>query len=531
VCSDLHLGGTLRGEDIVAAENGQVPYGALKRAVRHDRAVQKFIDYHRDNPSKGPDGHTRAWRLVFNGDIFDFLHLDVRPTGDDAPAPSEEEELYGLSFEENRSCWKLGVICAVHRRTVQALARFVDAGHEIVFVLGNHDVDLWFDKVREALIGAVELQSKKPAQVSAGIAFEPWFHFEEGRAYIEHGHRFDPYNTFPDPLQPLVVRREKELAPTFGHFSLRYFCNRVRTFSIYDMDHNPIPKILRWIWETPKKDVLLAALQWCVFMWRYIRATFLIRRQMTGEQASVRQRRRAYLRKLARRYGMPIKRILALDALKRAHVGASFMRFAQGLLLDRLALLTAGGLGALAILNLSDGWTTAALFLAVALLTVWSWIRLEKTRPIHDVQPLLGRLARRIGKITGAEVVVFGHTHQPAIERRGAVQWMNPGSWEHLPWAGSHGEHEECTCAVRYGVITGDGPETEVYLVDWCSLRHEPLGAREAAGRTLRLPAFSLPKGVGSLHARLDQILGSLRDGGGHVTTLSNQAQVTESKV
>ena len=38
---------------------------------------------------------------------------------------------------------------------------------------------------------------------------------------------------------PLDVERRKHLAPNFGHFSLRYFCNRVRTFPIHDMDQNP----------------------------------------------------------------------------------------------------------------------------------------------------------------------------------------------------------------------------------------------------------------------------------------------------
>ena len=149
-----------------------------------------------------------------------------------------------------------GVISQVHRHTFEALARFVDAGHECVFVLGNHDVDLWFEKVRQAFLDALELVSTNRSRIREAIHFEPWFHYEPGRIYVEHGHRFDPYNTFPDPLQPIVVTEERQLAPTFGHFSLRYFCNRVRSFPIYDMDKEPVTKIFKWVIGAPKKGRL-----------------------------------------------------------------------------------------------------------------------------------------------------------------------------------------------------------------------------------------------------------------------------------
>ena len=47
--------------------------------------------------------------------------------------------------------------------------------------------------------------------------------------------------------------------------------------------------------------------------------------------------------------------------------------------------------------------------------------RLNRTRPIVDVQPVLGKLARRIGKLTHTKVVVFGHTHKATIETNGGV--------------------------------------------------------------------------------------------------------------
>ncbi|MEE2756622.1 MAG: metallophosphoesterase [Myxococcota bacterium] len=531
VCSDLHLGGTLRGEDIFTAPGASLPFAALRRAVRHDKSVEKFLDYHRHNTATDELGRLKPWRLVLNGDIFDFLHIDVMPTGDQAAEPSEDEERYGLSFAENRSCWKMGVICSIHRRTVRALARFVDAGHQCVFILGNHDVDLWFDKVRNGLLDALELVSSEPEKIRQRVRFEPWFYFEENRVYVEHGHRFDPYNTFPDPLQPIVVTDQRQLAPTFGHFSLRYFCNRVRSFPIYDMDKNPMSKIVNWVIKRPKKEVFMAFVYWLSFLWRYIRANFLIRRSADQKRASLRQRRREKLRHIAESKGLTLKDVLSLDGLKRRHVGASFARLAQSMLLDLIALFSIAGASVVAIIAVADGWNATVATSILVLFVCVIWYRLNRTRPIFDVQPMLGRLARKIGRITGAKVVVFGHTHKAAIEKRGATQWLNPGSWEHLPWSDVHDRTASCTCALRYGVITGTGRYTQLYLVDWCATEEVPVGARQTTDGYVQGVKGHLSQGVGSLHSRLNHILGRLRDRAGHVAALRNKSQVAESEM
>ncbi|MBV70587.1 MAG: hypothetical protein CMH52_04485 [Myxococcales bacterium] len=531
LCSDLHLGGTLRGEDIFTAPGESLPFAALKRAVRHDKSVEKFLDYHRDNTATDESGTLRPWRLILNGDIFDFLHIDVMPTGDQAVEPSEDEELYGLSFAENRSCWKMGVICSIHRRTVRALARFVDAGHECVFILGNHDVDLWFDKVRNALLDAMELVSSDPVKIRERVQFEPWFYFEKSRVYVEHGHRFDPYNTFPDPLQPIVVTDERQLAPTFGHFSLRYFCNRVRSFPIYDMDKNPIAKIVNWIVKRPKKEVFMAFVYWLSFMWRYIKANVLIRRSADQRRGSLRQQRRDKLRRVAESKGLTLKDVLALDGLKRRHVGASFARLAQSMQLDLIALFTVAVAAIIAIIAAADGWNATVATLILMSLVGVIWYRLNRTRPIVDVQPMLGKMARKIGRITGAKVVVFGHTHKAAIEKRGATQWFNPGSWEHLPWSNMHDRGADCTCELRYGVITGAGTQAQLYLVDWCATEKAPVGARQATDGYVQGVKDHLSHGVGSLHSGLNHILGGLRDRAGDVAALRNKSQVAESEM
>jgi UDP-2,3-diacylglucosamine pyrophosphatase LpxH len=475
VISDLHLGGTLRGEDIVAAEAGQIPFRALRQVIKHDRALCQFIDYHRENPLPGDAGDPDAWTLVLNGDSFDFLHIDLRPRGGKGGPQSEEEQLYGLSFEETRSRWKLSVICRVHRRTLRALARFVDAGNELVFVMGNHDVDLWFEGVREDLMKAMAQYSEAPTSFRDRVQFEPWFYFEEGRAYIEHGHRFDPYNTFPDPLMPLAIDREQHLAPNFTHYGLRFFCNRVRTFPIHEMDINPVSKILKWISDHTWREIFMAVAQAFIFMWFYVVDTIKDREDKSRRQASVRDTRRQKLREFAARYGMPIARILALDALKRSHVGETVGRFLKAMLIDRIALILLGGLGTVVSFWLYDGWNIlfATLGLVVAGLLLAGLF--DRTRPIIDVHPILGRVAQKIGHLTGVPIVVFGHTHHPILTTVPNVSWLNPGSWEHVPYETVHAAGDPCTCSARYGLIQGASTSVSVRLVLWCSQAKAPV--------------------------------------------------------
>ena len=99
------------------------------------------------------------------------------------------------------------------------------------------------------------------------------------------------------------------------------------------------------------------------------------------------------------------------------------------------------------------------------------WRYLNELRPSQDPHPLLGDIAQQIGDITGVPLVVFGHTHQPTLTDEGDVQWLNPGSWEHMPRAPTHGPDEPCTCAAKFAVIRGSGDDLDVGLYQWCNQR------------------------------------------------------------
>lgn len=56
----------------------------------------------------------------------------------------------------------------------------------------------------------------------------------------------------------------------------------------------------------------------------------------------------------------------------------------------------------------------------------------------HDPGPRDGREARLASRFPGCAAVVYGHTHQPQVERVGAVWILNPGSPTERRRAPSH---------------------------------------------------------------------------------------------
>jgi hypothetical protein len=460
ILSDLHIGGALR-----------LPLGfkALRTVVRLDLELERFLRWFDAHPITDVGGKAKPWTLVLNGDTLDFMHLGLEP--DDLT--SEDEQLYGPDFLEARSRWKLEQMAAYHRRAFKAFARFIDQGHRMVFVVGNHDADLCFEGVQTDLRACIARWCEVPHRVEAGVEFAPWFYREDGRAWFEHGHRFDPFNTFPDPLAPVPVDGEdRRLSPTFSHWGLRYFVSRVKDFPMHDVETWGPLDFLRWISGKARMGVAQMAIIWAGFLARYVHDTSRVR--LRRGQAVRRAHRRKLLRALAQRTRMPVKRLLALDALSLPHVGASIGRLALALYADRLAM----GLGAALLIGaavpVTDSWLgglVVSLVVIAGLVPLWRWF--NRQRPKADTHSVLGRMADRIGRLANAPVVIFGHTHRPVLRRMGHTCWLNPGSWEHV---GRYSNRRGPRHATRptFALITGRGRAVKAALMAWSRIEGRP---------------------------------------------------------
>src|SRR6202011_3262869 len=70
-----------------------------------------------------------------------------------------------------------------------AFGRLLERGHRLVLLLGNHDIELTLPTVRQRVAERIGVRGNHDYQfIIDGEAYVV------GRALIEHGNRYDPYN-------------------------------------------------------------------------------------------------------------------------------------------------------------------------------------------------------------------------------------------------------------------------------------------------------------------------------------------------
>jgi len=155
VISDLHLGG---------AEDFQMCSAAGRRRLA------SFVQWVSTQKAQGED-----LQLVINGDIVDFL-AEVNPEGGYSAFIADEDQAVATLERIAQSC----------EDVFAALKRFLAAGGGLVLLLGNHDIELSFPKVRQEL-----LRRLGPGRVEFVYDNEA---YSCGSVLIEHGNRYDAWN-------------------------------------------------------------------------------------------------------------------------------------------------------------------------------------------------------------------------------------------------------------------------------------------------------------------------------------------------
>lgn len=406
VVSDLHL-----GEDLGATS---------VRTARLEQALVDFLDHH------ARDG--RAWRLVINGDMLDLVGAVVLPA--DAGLLSglhPDDHVYGLGGQAATATVKMERVVLHHEAAFRALGRFLAAGKPVSVVIGNHDAELHWESVQEVLRSALSRFAREagatPAQ-SADVTFHPWFFLEEGVAWIEHGHQYDPYCSFEEVLAPATD--EVEIDPNLGALLPRYVGTRM-TIPVHDLWGLGFVDYLRF-WFRQGSDRVLGILFAYVDVFRRMAEHW---RARVPERIAARTAlARARLRSLARRMRISEDRLLALRALSPSPIQAELPRIVRALHLDRLILLLVGPALPLLVL-LFVPWSAQWLVhgLVASLLVAWAAAALVSREPV-DPSAAMRRVAARIRQLVDVPIVVMGHTHVPVVERDAhGGAYFNTGTW------------------------------------------------------------------------------------------------------
>ncbi len=270
----------------------------------HDLAFAQFIAHH-VNLSRDPNAHEyyqKPWKLIINGDIFDFLQVVSKPPIEIEIDPktqkevkfvtlnvvdsngnpikkrkklSENEDKFGLGTTSEEIVWKLNQIAEGHPQFFQALAWFVaQEGNELVLMKGNHDIEIVWTAVHKRMSqllvaayagwrlrivrGDVETplvlyddmsDNLNVDDVEESIVYPPLYYYEKDVFYAEHGCQYDPANAFNNFVDPRLPAKTDYIELPEGSLFVRYFFNKVEIVHPFADNMKPITRYIKWLFS------------------------------------------------------------------------------------------------------------------------------------------------------------------------------------------------------------------------------------------------------------------------------------------
>jgi predicted phosphodiesterase len=293
-----------------------------------------------------------------------------------------------------------------HPELVGALREHLSAGGALTLVAGNHDQALVEPRTRQALLEKLELLP------SAALTIQPWF-LRRGGVHVEHGHLWDPDNAPAHPLSAWSSRTEP-----LGIALTRGFVARYRLWQFAHAHETTLAGgISRAFALYGARAPLLIA--------RYFRRSGALVADSLFDRGLDAERRRGseQLAELARQTGVSEAALRELVAAAPEPTHARFRSVFLRLYYDRvLALL---GLGA-GVAGTALTLTPFPLALALGSGAYLGW-NVRRSGSRYQNMPIrrLREGAAIVRSLTGARLVVFGHTHVPELSEG----YANPGSF------------------------------------------------------------------------------------------------------
>ncbi|HEY3358181.1 MAG TPA: metallophosphoesterase [Polyangia bacterium] len=435
--------------------------------------------------------------LVLNGDIFDFDIVTAIPDPAPFPVSARERGRGVLQPTEEKSVWKLGLILKHHPRFVATLARFLAAGHRVVYVLGNHDRELHFPAAQAAFIAAIAARAPEAgrALVAAGVQFEEWFYWVPGEIYVEHGNQYDHYSSYRHILAPVVRSQgEDEIAVPMGNLTNRYLASGMGFFNPHSGDFilGLFGYLAHWLkyYAFTRRSLI----------GRWFVGSLLVLAKLLETKGKAHRQSESHAAALAERaarLGVPLATLQALDRLQRPPMATKLFRVIHEFWIDRLGV--AAGMVALTIVLALTGvplWAKLMVPLSAfpLLYFIYDWAVRGDT--LYTVEKEVPRYAEAIASRLGVKVVSFGHTHIPQLVplARGVV-FVNSGTW--APIMRKTDDRRLAPGYRNFVVCAFDGRDVAVTLDSWLpgeQVEREPdvvpLGA-PGARRPDAAPAFA----------------------------------------
>ncbi len=502
VVSDMHLS---EAQEVDPQRPLWMAYKRQEFFIDDDFA--KFLEYIQEQ-TDGPI------ELILNGDIFDFDSVTALP--EDQRPIDWLEKVRGLGSEEWKSVFKMKVIIEHHPSWFEALGEFINNGHRAVFIIGNHDVELYWPSVQklvcnalgvDAPLGLLEEGARHPQEAAPHdpserlytddpVVFCNWFYLSGDDTYVSHGHQYDPNCVVNDPIDPLIeVHGEPRVRVPFGDLAARYMLNGMGYFNPHQSE-NYIMNAVAYVrfffkYMLRTQPLLIWTWFWGAYatLWISLRTHWV---QAMRDPLLVDDK----VRSIAMRSRATPSMVRKLNAVHVPSATNNPFRIARELWLDRaFFLLVALFLAWQVVLHINIAWPISPLWVFVPLgLFMLPYVAYASSvKPTVFQTPLLSEeRAELVYKITGMRRVVFGHTHQPKCEQVGQVTLYNCGFWSQA--------FADPECTIRLGAQTfvriqpdPNGGSRKAELCEWKAMAEKPCRCLSGDPSTPPMPISRLP--------------------------------------
>jgi UDP-2,3-diacylglucosamine pyrophosphatase LpxH len=412
-----------------------------------DDAFARFLRYHqavRTQPRFGD----RPWLLIINGDMFDFVQAISLPedsrvlrivTGVEQGGKLPiTEQGFGLGTTAEESEWKLAQIARGHQGFFAALGWFIAHGNHVAIIKGNHDVELHWIEVRERLVVEIDRAYTRERlmlghgpvittdELEARVCFYPWFYYEPGRVYVEHGGQYEPASAFPDFLDPVIPNSPEQIQLPWGSLFVRYLFNKIEDVHPFADNAKPIARYAVWaLRKSPIKTLDLLVTRG----WVFLRAFWNVAHK-TVESALRGPRAGDYHAQPGPALPPDVVERIAATARQRVEVArrdwiGAVIRSLPGLLLILLIALAV-------LMSLAALWWAAGvcLVLAVGAYFLRRWLSRRFSAAVDDyLLPAARELEKVLKPAHAVRYIVMGHDHKATIERLERAWYVNTGAW------------------------------------------------------------------------------------------------------
>jgi UDP-2,3-diacylglucosamine pyrophosphatase LpxH len=181
-----------------------------------DKEMCEFFEFFSTGAYGDVNGVSVDVELFINGDFLDFLNVPINGEFEDA-------------ITESASLAKLEAIFAGHRSVMRAIRNFASKpGKTVSYMIGNHDADLFFPKIRERITQEWDPNGVFPSEKVKVIADRDRVRFEGG-IEIHHGNQFEAVHVlnFEKPLLDSHLN-EPVLNIPWGSFYVLKIVNRLK---------------------------------------------------------------------------------------------------------------------------------------------------------------------------------------------------------------------------------------------------------------------------------------------------------------